>query len=137
AASLVAARLGCAGGVGLERQQDWEDPALPASPFGSDPAIASIGFTNGKPAGSADPLTWAQASEARLIQDLGSGRIIEQPQVVRDRYVQRPAPPAAAVTLTAPASGSEVNAASVTVVGTTTPGAAVDVASSPVEIAGA
>ena len=54
-------------GVGLVPEQAWEDPDLAASPYGSDPATASIGFTDGKAAGSASPLTWAQAQEVRLI----------------------------------------------------------------------
>ena len=54
-------------------EQAWEDPDLAASPYGSDPATASIGFTDGKAAGSASPLTWAQAQELRLILDLGAG----------------------------------------------------------------
>ena len=60
-------------GVGLVPEQAWEDPDLPASPFGSDPATASIGFTDGKAAGSASPLTWAQAQELRLILALAHG----------------------------------------------------------------
>jgi glucan 1,4-alpha-glucosidase len=136
ATSQLAAMLNFAGGVGLQPEQDWEDPNLPPLQFGTDPSVASIGFTNGKPAGSADPLTWAQASEARLIQDLGRGQVIEQPQAVRDRYVTHAPPPAAAVTVTAPVSGAEVNASTTTVTGTTTAGATVDVASSPVETGG-
>ena len=61
-------------GQGLEPEQAWEDPDVAASPFGTDPATASIGFTNGKPVGSASPLTWAQATVARLTIDLGAGR---------------------------------------------------------------
>jgi glucan 1,4-alpha-glucosidase len=137
AAGQLAAMLGFAGGVGLAAEQDWEDPNLPPSAFGFDPTVASIGFTNGKPAGSADPLTWAQASEARLIQDLGSGRIIEQPEVVRDRYAAHAPPPEAAVAVTVPTSGTEVNAATTTVTGATTAGTTVDIASSPVETGGA
>ena len=53
------------------------------------PDVASIGFVNGKPAGSASPLTWAQAQQARLILALGAGRPLEQPSIVRDRYVGR------------------------------------------------
>ena len=42
-----------ASGVGLIPEQDWENPDLAASPFGTDPTSASIGFVNGKPVGSA------------------------------------------------------------------------------------
>ena len=60
--------------AGLVPEQAWEDPDLPASPYGSDPATASIGFTNGAAAGSASPLTWAQAQVVRLALDVGAGR---------------------------------------------------------------
>src|SRR4029078_3220731 len=39
-------------GVGIIPEQDWELPDLAASAFGTDPTTASIGFVNGKPAGS-------------------------------------------------------------------------------------
>ena len=69
-------------GVGLMPEQSWENPDLAASPFGTDPTTASIGFVNGKPAGSSSPLTWAQAQQARLILALGAGRPLEQPAIV-------------------------------------------------------
>ena len=72
AASLLNAMLNFSSGVGLVPEQAWEDPDLAASPYGSDPATASIGFTDGKAAGSASPLTWAQAQELRLILGLGT-----------------------------------------------------------------
>ena len=73
AASLLSAIENFSSGVGLVPEQAWENPDLPASPFGSDPATASIGFTDGKAAGSASPLTWAQAQELRLILALATG----------------------------------------------------------------
>src|SRR5579863_2306801 len=66
-------------GQGLEPEQVWEDPAVPASPYGTDPATASIGFEPGHPAGSASPLTWAQAQYARLALDISAGRNLETP----------------------------------------------------------
>ena len=60
-------------GVGLIAEQDWEFPDLAASPFGTDPTIASIGFENGKPAGSASPLVWSAGSFVRLAADLAAG----------------------------------------------------------------
>src|SRR5690348_8800343 len=63
ASSLLTAIENFSSGVGLVPEQAWENPDLPASPFGSDPTTASIGFTDGKAAGSASPLTWAQAQE--------------------------------------------------------------------------
>src|SRR6185437_16387231 len=109
-------------------EQAWEDPDLPASPYGSDPATASIGFTDGQAAGSASPLTWAQAEELRLILGLGQGRTVETPAVTKARYVTHGPPGALTVTLTSPASGATVGSASTTVTGTTSPGASVDVA---------
>ena len=81
-------------GVGLVPEQAWEDPDLAPSPYGTDPTVASIGFTDGKAAGSAAPLSWAQAQELRLIADLGARRILEQPSITTNRYL-RQAPPAA------------------------------------------
>jgi glucoamylase len=129
AASLLNAMLKFSSGVGLVPEQAWEDPDLPASPYGSDPATASIGFTDGKAAGSASPLTWAQAQELRLITGLGQGRTAETPAVTTARYLTHGAPGALTVTLTAPASGATVGSATTTVTGTTSPGASVDIGS--------
>jgi glucoamylase len=130
ASALLGAILKFSSGVGLVPEQAWEDPDLPASPFGSDPATASIGFTDGKAAGSASPLTWAQAQELRLILSLGAGRNVDTPAVTFDRYVAHGAPGTLPVTITAPASGSTLAVASTTVTGHTAAGASVTVASS-------
>ena len=146
AAGQLGFMLNSASGVGLIPEQVWEQPDLPASPYGSDPTTASIGFTDGLPAGSAAPLTWATAQEVRLVLDLGAGRLLEQPSIVADRYVthtQAEAP----LTLTAPVSetGSAVSAeattpqatvtgSSVTVTGTAAPGAQVDIAVSDIQV---
>lgn len=79
AASLLSAMRHFSSGVGLVPEQAWEDPAVPPSAYGSDPATASIGFTDGRAAGSASPLTWAQAQELRLIAGLGAGHPVETP----------------------------------------------------------
>jgi glucoamylase len=89
-------------------EQAWEDPAVAASPFGSDPATASIGFANGKPAGSASPLIWAQAQYLRLVTDLGSGSLGDQPAIVADRYVRHAPPASLTVTATATATGDQI-----------------------------
>ena len=127
--ATAAAELGfmvrSASGVGLVPEQVWEDPDLAAAPYGSDPATASVGFTDGRAAGSASPLTWAQAQELRLITDLGQGRTVDQPTLTRARYVTHGAPAATAVTLTAPANGTQVESSTTTVSGTTAPHAAV------------
>jgi glucoamylase len=129
AASLLAAMTRFSSGVGLVPEQAWENPDLPASPFGSDPATASIGFTDGQAAGSASPLTWAQAQELRLIASLGTGRNVDTPAVTTARYVTHGPPGALPVTITAPAPGSTLAVSSTTVTGTTAPGASVTIES--------
>ena len=129
AAGLLQAMMNFSSGVGLVPEQAWEDPDLAASPFGSDPATASIGFTDGQAAGSASPLTWAQAQELRLILSLGAGRNVDTPAVTTARYVRNGPPAALPVSITSPAPGSTLAASSTTVTGTTTPGTQVSVAS--------
>jgi glucoamylase len=129
AASLLSAMENFSSGVGLVPEQAWENPDLPASPFGSDPATASIGFTDGKAAGSASPLTWAQAQELRLILALAEGHTPETPRFTTRRYVAHGPPGTLNVTITAPANGSTLAATSTTVTGTTAPGARVSVES--------
>ena len=107
-------------GQGLEPEQVWEDPALAPSPFGTDPASASIGFAPGQPAGSASPLTWAQAQYARLALDLSAGRNLETPSIVTDRYVRHGMPGLLPLTVTSPTSGTSVSSSTITVTGTTT-----------------
>jgi glucoamylase len=125
AASLLSAMENFSSGVGLVPEQAWEDPDLPASPYGTDPTTASIGFTDGKAAGSASPLTWAQAQELRLIMALAVGHTVETPQFTLQRYVAHGPPGTLPVTITAPASGSTLAATSTTVTGTAAPGASV------------
>jgi glucoamylase len=129
AASLLEAMINFSSGVGLVPEQAWEDPSQPASPFGSDPATASIGFTDGKAAGSASPLTWAQAQELRLIISLGTGRNVDTPADTTGRYVTNGPPGSLPVTITAPAQGSTLAVSSTIVTGTTAPGASVVVES--------
>jgi glucoamylase len=127
ARSLLQSMQNMQSGQGLEPEQAWEDPNLAASPYGTDPTTASIGFTDGAAAGSASPLTWAQAQYARLAIDLSAGRDLETPQIVSDRYVTHGAPGSLPVTITSPTPGANVTTATVTVTGTTTPRARVDV----------
>jgi glucoamylase len=129
AESLLQAMINFSSGVGLVPEQAWEDPSLAASPYGSDPATASIGFTDGKAAGSASPLTWAQAQELRLIASLGTGHNVDTPAITTARYVTSGPPGTLPVSITAPASGSTLATATTTVTGTTTPGSAVAIAS--------
>src|SRR6202035_306299 len=125
AESLLQAMVSFSSGVGLVPEQAWEDPNLAASPYGSDPATASIGFIDGKAAGSASPLTWAQAQELRLILSVGTGGNVDTPAVTTARYVTGGPPGTLTVTITAPAQGSTLATASTTVTGTTTAGSAV------------
>jgi glucoamylase len=128
--ALASAQLGfmqrSSSGVGLVPEQAWEDPDLAASPYGTDPTTASIGFVDGKAAGSASPLTWAQAQQLRLIADMGAHRILDRPDITTARYVDHAPPGAVPVTITAPSDGQTV-AGSTTVTGTTAPGAQVTV----------
>jgi glucoamylase len=115
-------------GLGYVPEQVWEDPDTPASPFGADPTTSSIGFSNGKAAGSATPLIWGQAQYLRLVLDLQAGTLTDQPQITRARYLGPAAPADVTVTIASPANGATVTGASTLVTGTTTPGARVDVA---------
>ena len=120
AGGLLTSMRSMTSGQGLEPEQAWEDPALPASPYGTDPTIASIGFTDGKPAGSASPLTWAQSQYARLALALSAGRDLETPAIVTDRYVRHGMPGALPLAVTSPANGASVSSSTLTVTGTTT-----------------
>ena len=138
AAVLLRSMSAYASGVGLVPEQDWEDPPLPPSPYGTPPEVASIGFAPGRPAGSAAPLTWAQAQQLRLAVTLAQGLPVpvEQPVVVAERYRGGPVP-AAPLTVTAPADGSQLNTAGTTVTGTAAPGSRVDVSVTPTDTGGA
>ena len=131
AGQLLTAMRNMTSGQGLEPEQVWEDPDQAASPYGTDPATASIGFTDGKPAGSASPLTWAQAQYARLALDLSAGRDLETPRIVTDRYIRHGMPGSLPLTVTSPANGASVDSSTETVTGTTTPGATVVAEASP------
>jgi glucoamylase len=106
AASLAVTMQRMAWGIGTVPEQVWEDPDVPASPYGSDPATASIGFRNGAAAGSADPLVWAQAQYVRLVRDLGTGRLLDQPSITRARYVSHGAPAVVPLTFRVTAPGA-------------------------------
>ena len=110
-----------ASGVGLIPEQDWEFPTLPASPYGTDPTLASIGFANGGAAGSASPLTWSAASFVRLAADLAAGRNVVLPEVTT-LALRRARAGQTTLTVTSPADNSSVSGSPVTVSGTTAPG---------------
>ena len=127
AASLLDGMSRFASGVGLIPEQNWEFAALAASPYGTDPTVASIGFVDGGPAGSAAPLTWSAASFVRLAATLAAGRNVVLPAATHARYVAH-APGTTALTVTSPADSSSVGASPVTVTGTTAPANTVYVA---------
>jgi glucoamylase len=128
AGQLLAAMGAMSSGVGLVPEQVWELPNLAASPFGTDPTTASIGFVNGKPAGSAAPLTWGAGSLVRLTADLTAGRLLEQPAQTVDRYITH-TQLATTLTVTSPPDQSAVTTTNpIHVTGTAVPGATIDVA---------
>jgi glucoamylase len=133
AAALLKGMSAFASGVGLIPEQNWTGAALPASPFGTDPTLASIGFTNGGAAGSASPLTWSAASFVRLTGDLAAGRNVVLPAVTSSRYVAR-TQGTTSLTVTSPADGSSVAGSPVTVTGTTAPGNQVYVSATNIDV---
>ncbi len=114
-------------GVGLIPEQDWELPDLAPSPYGTDPTVASIGFQNGHPAGSAAPLTWSAGVYVRLLRDLVTNKLLEQPANTYKRYVAHQQGQTS-LSVTAPPDQSAVNGSPVTVTGTSTPGNTIYVA---------
>ena len=116
-----------ASGVGLIPEQAWELDPIAASPYGTDPTTASIGFQPGKAAGSASPLTWSVPSFVRLTADLAAKRNVVLPAATHDRYVAN-SQGTTPLTVTAPADESAVTASPVTVTGTTTAGNTIYVA---------
>jgi glucoamylase len=123
--SLLDGMARFASGVGLIPEQDWEYPDLAASPYGTDPTVASIGFVNGEPAGSAAPLTWSAGAFVRLFADIAAGRLVDQPANTVARYVSH-TQGQASLTVTSPADDSAVDG-TVTVAGASVPGSRVDV----------
>ena len=126
AAGLLDAMARFSSGVGLIAEQSWELPDLAASPFGTDPTIASIGFTNGKPVGSASPLVWSAGSFVRLAADLRTGRLLDQPANTVERYIDN-TQGQTTLTIATPADNTAVAGSPLTVSGTSAPGNQIDV----------
>jgi glucoamylase len=126
AIALLDAMASFSSGVGIIPEQDWELPDLAASSFGTDPTTASIGFVNGKPAGSASPLTWSAGAFVRLFADIAANKLVDQPAATLSRYVTH-TQGQTTLTVTAPADLSAISGSPVTVTGTTAPGNTVDV----------
>jgi glucoamylase len=127
ALTLLSTMKNFASGVGLIPEQDWELPNLAASPFGTDPTVASIGFQNGHPAGSAAPLTWSAGVYVRLLVDLTKNSVLERPKDTYNRYVANQQGQTK-LTVTAPPDKSAVSVPSVTVTGTSVAGNTIYVA---------
>jgi hypothetical protein len=123
--------LGTASGVGLIPEQAWELPDLARSPFGTPPETASIGFENGKAAGSASALTWSAGQFVRLMRDLSAGRILDRPRYTTRRYV-RNTQGTTPLTVTAPADESEAGS-SVVVAGTSAVGNTISIAATNID----
>jgi glucoamylase len=126
AGRLLATMSAMSSGVGLVPEQVWDAPNVAKSAYGTDPTQASIGFVNGKPDGSAAPLTWGAASQVRLVADLSAGRVLEQPAETVDRYI-RHTQRATTLTVTSPPDQTPATDP-IHVAGTAVPGATVDVA---------
>jgi glucan 1,4-alpha-glucosidase len=126
AGQLLAAMDAMSSGVGLVPEQVWDAPDVPASPFGTDPTVASIGFVNGQPDGSASPLTWGAGSQVRLAANLTAGRSLERPAETVDRYITH-TQQATTLTVTSPPDQTAATDP-IHVAGTAVPGATVDVA---------
>ena len=127
AISLLATMQQFGSGVGLIPEQDWELSDLAPSPYGTDPTVASIGFQNGHPAGSAAPLTWSAAVYVRLLQDIQAKKLLEQPADTYNRYVAHQQGQTS-LTVTSPPNLSAVNSSPVTVTGTSVAGNTIYVA---------
>jgi len=126
AARLLDAMAQYSSGVGLIAEQSWEQPDLAASPYGTDPTIASIGFVSGKPAGSASPLVWSAGSFVRLAADLGAHRLVDQPANTVRRYINH-TQGQTTLTITSPVDNTAVAGSPLTVSGTTVAGNQVDI----------
>ena len=125
AGALLNAIMAGSSGVGLVPEQDWDASNVAPSPYGTDPTVASIGLVNGKPAGSAAPLTWGAGSFVRLVADLSAHRSVETPKQTVDRYVTHQQQ-GTTLTVTSPADQSAATG-TVTVTGTAVPGATIDI----------
>ena len=127
AAAFLDSMARMASGIGLIPEQNWENPDLAPSSFGSDPTTASIGFVNGGAAGSAAPLDWSAGAFVRLAHDLATGTLVDRPAATYSRYVQH-TQGTTTLTVTQPANLSAVAGSPVTVTGTSAAGDIVYVA---------
>jgi glucoamylase len=68
-----------ANGADLLSEQVWDN----------EPPSGQPGFASGSGTTSATPLAWAHAQFIRLAFDLAAGRLVEQPSIVAERYIER------------------------------------------------
>ncbi len=74
-------------GLGMIPEQVWPfATTIPASPWGTNPATASIGLEPGAATGSAAPLNWAMAQYVRLAVDISKHRLVDQPQGLLNQF---------------------------------------------------
>lgn len=99
-----------ASSTGLIPEQIWERKAVAPSPAGTPSGSASIGMVPGQADGSATPLNWALGQYIRLVGDIQSATLLDQPAITQARYVTHPVG-AAPLTVTAPAADITGNAA--------------------------
>ncbi len=121
AAAFIPPMAAFASGLGLIPEQDWELADLAASPYGTDPTTASIGFANGGPAGSAAPLTWSEGAYVRLVRNVTTGELTDRPDNTVKRYITHPVG-ATTLTIATPADQSAISSSPLTVTGTTAAG---------------
>jgi glucan 1,4-alpha-glucosidase len=131
AVGRLEAMHGTAWGVGLIPEQAWDQPDLPAAPFGTDPTVASIGFQNGKAAGSAAALTWSAGQFVRLMLDVSAGSELDRPSYTVRRYVSHHQGQTS-LAVTAPADNT-LEGDSVAVTGTSRPGNRIVVAATNID----
>ena len=111
-----------ASGLGLIPEQDWELADLAASPYGTDPTTASIGFRNGGPAGSAAPLTWSEGAFVRLVRDVTTGGLVDRPPANVKRYITHPVGATSLAITCAARTCRAISSSPLTVSGTTVAG---------------
>ena len=101
AARLLLGMQRFASGIGLVPEQAWEKPGTSGLPLRHHPRDRVHRVRERQvAAGSASPLTWAQAQQVQGHQSLGRSRPVEQPRIVRTRY--QPTPPPVAPVKTSP-----------------------------------
>lgn len=127
AVEMLSAMQRFATSTGLIPEQDWELPDLGTSPFGTDPTIASIGFQDGRPAGSVAPRYWAAGQYVRLMQAIATNSIVEQPADTFNRYIAN-TQGKTSLTVTSPVDQSAVLGSPVFVNGVSLPGNTIYVA---------